>query len=85
MFMEWERLEFMKIEKKEITFRNRNYLLKSPDIEDAEQMIRYLQIVSNESHYLVREVDEVNTDIEKEKEIILNYKNSDHSFMINVV
>ena len=28
MFMEWERLEFMKIEKKEITFRNRNYLLK---------------------------------------------------------
>lgn len=85
MFKEWERLEFMKIEKKEITFRNRTYLLKSPDIEDAELMIRYLQIVSNESHYLVREVDEVNTDIEKEKDIILNYKNSDHSFMINVV
>jgi predicted acetyltransferase/uridine phosphorylase len=85
MFKEWERLEFMKIDKKEITFRNRTYLLKSPDIEDAELMIRYLQVVSNESHYLVREVDEVNTDIEKEKDIILNYKNSDHSFMINVV
>lgn len=50
--------------------------------EDAEQMIEYLRTVSGESPFLLREPDEVNFTVEKERAILQNKAESPNEIML---
>lgn len=57
-------------------------VLKSPVKDDAEEMVEFLKIVAEETHYLTRYPEEVDIDVEKEKEIIEEINNSEIDVMI---
>ena len=50
--------------------------------EDAKQMIEYLRTVSGESPFLLREPDEVNFTVEKERAILQNKAESPNEIML---
>ena len=53
--------------------------------EDAKQMIEYLRTVSGESPFLLREPDEVNFTVEKERAILQNKAESPNEIMLTAV
>ncbi|MGL5693927.1 MAG: GNAT family N-acetyltransferase [Peptostreptococcaceae bacterium] len=59
-------------------------ILKSPNENDAKQLINYLKITSEETHFLIRYPEEIQITIEEEKEIIKDIKNSKDGVMIGV-
>ena len=53
--------------------------------ENAKQMIEYLRTVSGESPFLLREPDEVNFTVEKERAILQNKAESPNEIMLATV
>lgn len=60
----------------------RSCLLRSPQLEDTEDMLAYLQQTSSETHFLLREPEDVNETIESERLFIQNIITSDLQLMI---
>lgn len=57
-------------------------VLRSPNEQDAESMIEYLKITSDETYFMVRYPEEITVSIEKEKEILNENLKSDKDMMI---
>ena len=57
-------------------------VLRSPDEHDAEKMIEYLKMTSEETHFMVRYAEEIDITIDKEIEIINENLNSSQNMMI---
>ena len=61
----------MKIEEKEVILKNgKTCILRSPRLEDAEQLIEYLKISAGETDFLLKYPEEVNISLEQEREIL---------------
>lgn len=73
----------MKFREKEIKLKNGiKCILKSPNEYDAEKMIEYLKMTSEETHFMVRYVEEIDITTDKEIEIINENLNSRQNMMI---
>ncbi|OPJ56636.1 GNAT family N-acetyltransferase [Clostridium oryzae] len=57
-------------------------ILRSPNENDAEKMIEYLRMTSEETHFMVRYAEEINITIDKEIEILQDSLNSSRNVMI---
>jgi len=57
-------------------------ILRSPDEHDAEKMIEYLKITSEETYFLSRYLEEINMTTDKEIELLKDNLNSDKDMMI---
>lgn len=53
-----------------------NYLIREANIEDAENIIEYIKIVSDETDFLISDSSERNFTVKKEKEFLQNMQNS---------
>ena len=53
-----------------------NYLIREANIEDAENVIEYIKIVSDETDFLISGSSERNFTVKKEKEFLQNIQNS---------
>lgn len=53
-----------------------NYLIREANIEDAENVIEYIKIVSDETDFLISDSSERNFTVKKEKEFLQNIQNS---------
>lgn len=75
----------MEYKVKEIKLKDGStYILKSPDESDAKQVIDYLKLASEQTHFLVRYPEEIDLMVEEEKDIINNIKNSKNGLMIGL-
>lgn len=73
----------MKFEEKQVRLKNgTTCILRSPDEQDAEKMIEYLKMTSEETHFMVRYPEEINITIDKEIEILKDSLNSNKNIMI---
>lgn len=57
-------------------------ILRSPDEHDAEKMIEYLKMTSEETYFMVRYPEEINITIDKEIELLKDNLNSNKDIMI---
>ena len=57
-------------------------ILRSPDEHDAEKMIEYLKMTSEETYFLVRYPEEINMTTDKEIELLKDNLNSNKDMMI---
>ena len=53
-----------------------NYLIREANIEDAENVIEYIKIVSDETNFLISDSSERNFTVRKEKEFLQNMQSS---------
>lgn len=53
-----------------------NYLIREANIEDAENVIEYIKIVSDETDFLISDSSERNFTVKREKEFLQNMQNS---------
>lgn len=53
-----------------------NYIIREADIEDAENVIEYIKIVSDETDFLISDSSERNFTVKKEKEFLQNIQSS---------
>lgn len=73
----------MFVEEKEVILKNGKIcVLRSPRIDDAEQMIEYLKISARETDYLLKYPEEVNVTLDQEQEILQWYLDSKRDVMI---
>lgn len=73
----------MKVAEKEITLKNgQKCMLKSPEPKDAERMIDYMRVTSEETHFMARYPEEIKLTLEQEEEFIRNMQESEHDFMV---
>lgn len=61
-------MKFGPIEKKDK--QGRLIVLRSPEVTDAERMLKYLKIVASETLYLLQEPEEVTMTLEQEEEFL---------------
>ncbi|WP_259472711.1 hypothetical protein [Clostridium estertheticum] len=59
-----------------------NFILRSPDEHDAEKMIIYLKMTSEETYFMTRYPEEINMTINKEIELLKDNLNSNTDMMI---
>lgn len=59
-------------------------ILRSPDEHDAEKMIEYLKMASEETYFLSRYPEEINITTDKEIEFLKDNQNSSRDMMIAV-
>lgn len=57
-------------------------ILRSPDEHDAEKMIEYLKMTSEETYFMVRYPEEINITTDKEIELLKDNLNSNKDMMI---
>lgn len=73
----------MEFREKEIKLKDgTTCILRSPNENDAEEMIEYLKISSDETHFMVRYSEEIDITIDKEIEILKENLNSKTNMMI---
>ena len=73
----------MIIKDKEILLKNgQRCILRSPKLDDAEQLIEYLKISADETDFLLRYPEEVTITVEKEKDILQWFIESKRDLMI---
>ncbi|OOM80109.1 GNAT family N-acetyltransferase [Clostridium sp. BL-8] len=73
----------MKFREKEIELKDgTTCILRSPNEDDAEEMIKYLKMTSEETHFMVRYPEEINITIDKEIELLKESLNSSTDMMI---
>lgn len=73
----------MKYGQKEILLKDKTKcILRSPNSKDAEKMIEYLKMTSDETHFMVRYPEEINMTIEQEADYLDNCLKSDKDFSI---
>ncbi len=53
-----------------------NYIIREADIEDAENVIEYIKIVSDETDFLISDSSERKFTVKKEKEFLQNIQSS---------
>ena len=56
--------------------------LRNAEINDAEDLIKYLKITASETPYLIREPDEVTLSLEQEQDFIQKVMDSDRELML---
>ena len=57
-------------------------ILRSGEEDDAEDLIRYLKIISGETRFLVREPEEITLTIEQEREFLRGKKESERELLL---
>ena len=57
-------------------------ILRNAEINDAEDLIKYLKITTSETPYLIREPDEVTLSLEQEQHFIQRVMDSDRELML---
>lgn len=57
-------------------------ILRSAEISDAENLIRFLKITASETPYLIREPDEIALTLEQEQDFIRKMRNADREGML---
>ena len=73
----------MKIEEKRITLRDgRACVLRSPEAEDAEQLVRYIKAISGETDFTIRYPEEADIPVEQEKFFLQHFTESARDLMI---
>jgi ribosomal protein S18 acetylase RimI-like enzyme len=73
----------MRISQKEVTLKNGQVaILKSPEGEDAEQLLNYMKIMSGETNNVLRYPEEVTFTVEEERDHIINTLNEERNFDI---
>lgn len=73
----------MELREKEIILKDgTTCILRSPNEYDAEKMIEYLKVTSEETHFMVRYPEEINITIDKEMEILKDNLISSQNMMI---
>ena len=73
----------MIFEEREINLKDgRICTLRSVEIRDAESMIEYLQMVSSETPFLLRNGDEVTYTVEAEEQLLENKRNTPREIMM---
>lgn len=73
----------MKFREKEIELKDGIIcILRSPNEQDAEEMIKYLKMTSEETHFMVRYPEDINITTDKEIEFIKDNLNSNKDIMI---
>lgn len=73
----------MEFRQKEIKLKDgTTCILRSPNEHDAEKMIEYLKMTSEETHFMVRYSEEINITIDREIEILKDNLNSSQNMMI---
>lgn len=73
----------MKFGEKEIELKDEKIcILRSLNEHDAEKMIEYLKITSEETHFMIRYSEEINITIDKEIEILKDTLNSNKDIVI---
>ncbi|WP_099469565.1 GNAT family N-acetyltransferase [Konateibacter massiliensis] len=73
----------MIFEEKKITCRDgRSCILRSPRIEDAPELVKYLKQTAMETPYLMREADEVTVTLEQEEEFIKRQIEAERGLML---
>ena len=70
-FMKGIEVRKMRFKEKEIVLKDgTKCILRSPNEDDAKEMIDFLKTIAEETYFLSRYPEEVITDLDKEKEII---------------
>lgn len=73
----------MRINTKEVTLKNGQVaILKSPEGEDAEQLLNYMKTMSGETNNVLRYPEEVTLTVEEEREHILDNLLNERDFDI---
>lgn len=73
----------MKFEPKEISLKDgRKALLRSPTVDDAQDLLNYLKQTAGETPFLLRTPEECNMSVEEEVRFIENMSSSEFSLMI---
>lgn len=73
----------MIIEEKKIQLKNgQECILRSPKLEDAEQLIEYLKVTASETEFMLKYPEEVKISVEKEREILKWFMDSKSDLMI---
>ena len=73
----------MLIEAREVTLKDgRSACLRSPEVEDAEELIAYLKTVCGETPFLMRDADEVRFTPEQEAAFIRHMRDDPRSVML---
>ena len=73
----------MYFEPKTITLKDgRSCLLRSPDLADVEEMLIFLRQTASESHFLLREPEDVTDTVDSERLFIQRVLVSDNQLMI---
>ena len=74
----------MRFKEKEIVLKDgTKCILRSPNEDDAKEMIDFLKTIAEETYFLSRYPEEVITDLDKEKEIIQEVLTSHRDVMIS--
>src|SRR5690554_5778063 len=74
----------MIFQEKSITLKNgKECILRSLDIEDAEQLLEYLKKVSKETDFLIRNPEEVTMTIEYERDFIKSIRDNPKNVMVS--
>ena len=75
----------MRIEEERITLKDgRNLTLRSAEERDAQTMLDYIVKTAEETHFLIRYPEEINMDLEREKNIINENLEADDSVWFTV-
>ena len=73
----------MRIEDKKVQLKDgRPCILRSPKLEDAEQLVEYLKVTAAETDFLLKYPEEVKISVEQEKEILKWFIDSERDLMI---
>lgn len=73
----------MKIEEKKITLSDgRICVLRSPELSDAEELVRYVKATAGETDYMLRYPEEADFPVEQEKFFLQHFMESERDLMI---
>ena len=73
----------MRIEKKSITLKNgQSCVLRSPEIEDAEQLVEYIRTIAGETDFTIRYPEEAYIPVEQERFFLQHFMESGRDLMI---
>lgn len=73
----------MKIEEKRVTLKNgQSCSLRSPKLEDAEQLVKYIKAISGETDFTIRYPEEADIPVEQEKFFLQHFMESGRDLMI---
>lgn len=73
----------MKIVEQTITLKNgQSCVLRSPETEDAEQLVEYVKATAGETDFVIRYPEEADIPVEQEKFFLQHFAESDRDLMI---
>ena len=73
----------MKIEKKKITLKNgQACVMRSPESEDAEELVKFIKATAEETDFLLRYPEEADIPVEQEKFFLQHFNDAARDLMI---